>query len=266
MTARSVYYSSTYADNRGLGCPEGPPALQRDVSVLLWRILVALALKTAQGGNQLGPGHVRLDDLIDIAATGGHERISQLVAELGHLLGPQRIRVLGSVELTLIENVHRAFRPHHRDLGLNASTSNLCSEITLPTGRDHLGNDRTAVCCLSSLNLEKWDEWNSDKQFIEDVMRFLDNVLVELIELKALRSPYCLMSFRCAELPLELQESLHSVHTLIDSESAKKKEEEAARSPASPLTAERSPGPVVPRSSRAASSSFFLALSKSIRV
>ena len=70
--------------------------------MLLWRILVALALKTAQGGNQLGPGHVRLDDLIDIAAPGGHERISQLVAELGHLLGPQRIRVLGSVELTLI--------------------------------------------------------------------------------------------------------------------------------------------------------------------
>jgi WD40 repeat protein len=59
--------------------------------------------------------------------------------------------------------------------------------------------------------------------------RFLDDVLVELIELKALRSPYCLLSFRCAELPLELQESLHSVHTLIDSESAKKKEEEAAR-------------------------------------
>ena len=66
---------------------------------------------------------------------------------------------------------------HHRDLGLKVSTSNLCSEITLPTGSDHLGADRTAVCCLSSLNLETWDEWNGDKQFIEDVMRFLDNVL-----------------------------------------------------------------------------------------
>ena len=43
--------------------------------------------------------------------------------------------------------------------------------------RDHLGDDRTAVCCLSSLNLETWDEWNGDKLFIEDVMRFLDNVL-----------------------------------------------------------------------------------------
>src|SRR3546814_508899 len=68
----------------------------------------------------------------------------------------------------------------HRELGLKGSTSNLCSEITLPTGRDHLGNDRTAVCCLSSLNLETWDQWNGDKQFIEDVMRFLDNVLQDL--------------------------------------------------------------------------------------
>jgi len=52
----------------------------------------------------------------------------------------------------------------------------------LPTGRDHLGNDRTAVCCLSSLNLETWDEWKEDRQFIEDVMRFLDNVLQDYID------------------------------------------------------------------------------------
>jgi ribonucleoside-diphosphate reductase alpha chain len=71
---------------------------------------------------------------------------------------------------------------HHRDLGLKVSTSNLCSEITLPTGRDHLGNDRTAVCCLSSLNLETWDEWKGEKGFIEDVMRFLDNVLQDFID------------------------------------------------------------------------------------
>ena len=71
---------------------------------------------------------------------------------------------------------------HHRDLGLKVSTSNLCSEITLPTGRDHLGEDRTAVCCLSSLNLETWDEWSADKDFIEDVMRFLDNVLQDYID------------------------------------------------------------------------------------
>src|SRR3546814_16737839 len=66
--------------------------------------------------------------------------------------------------------------------GLKVSTSNLCSEITLPTVVDHLGNDRTAVCCLSSLNLEVWEDWEGDKRFIEDVMRFLDNVLQDYID------------------------------------------------------------------------------------
>src|SRR3546814_4542547 len=60
--------------------------------------------------------------------------------------------------------------------------SNLCSEITLPTGKDHHGEERTAVCCLSSLNLEKYFEWQDDATFIEDVMRFLDNVLQDFID------------------------------------------------------------------------------------
>jgi ribonucleoside-diphosphate reductase alpha chain len=88
----------------------------------------------------------------------------------------------GEPYIIFSDTVNRAMPKHHRDLGLKVSTSNLCSEITLPTGRDHLGNDRTAVCCLSSLNLETWDEWNGDKRFIEDVMRFLDNVLQEYID------------------------------------------------------------------------------------
>ncbi len=80
------------------------------------------------------------------------------------------------------DTVNKAMPRHHRELGFKVTTSNLCSEITLPTGRDHLGNDRTAVCCLSSLNLETWDDWNGDKRFIEDVMRFLDNVLSDYID------------------------------------------------------------------------------------
>ena len=59
--------------------------------------------------------------------------------------------------------------------------SNLCSEITLPTGADYRGKDRTAVCCLSSLNLEYFTEWKDNKLFIEDIMRFLDNVLDDFI-------------------------------------------------------------------------------------
>ncbi|WP_430739044.1 ribonucleoside-diphosphate reductase subunit alpha [Sphingomonas paeninsulae] len=88
----------------------------------------------------------------------------------------------GEPYIVFADTVNRAMPRHHRELGLKVSTSNLCSEITLPTGRDHLGNDRTAVCCLSSLNLETWDEWKDDRVFIEDVMRFLDNVLTDYID------------------------------------------------------------------------------------
>ena len=88
----------------------------------------------------------------------------------------------GEPYLVFSDTVNRMMPKHHRDLGLKVYTSNLCSEITLPTGRDHLGNDRTAVCCLSSLNLETWEQWNGDKLFIEDVLRFLDNVLQDYID------------------------------------------------------------------------------------
>ena len=88
----------------------------------------------------------------------------------------------GEPYLVFSDTVNRMMPKHHRDLGLKVYTSNLCSEITLPTGKDHLGNDRTAVCCLSSLNLETWEQWNGDKLFIEDVLRFLDNVLQDYID------------------------------------------------------------------------------------
>ena len=63
-----------------------------------------------------------------------------------------------------------------KELGLKVHQSNLCSEITLPTDKD-----RTAVCCLSSVNLEEYDEWKHDDQFIPDLIRMLDNVLENFI-------------------------------------------------------------------------------------
>jgi ribonucleoside-diphosphate reductase alpha chain len=78
--------------------------------------------------------------------------------------------------------VNNAIPEHQKQLGLKVKTSNLCSEITLPTGKDHLGKDRTAICCLSSLNLEYYDKWSKDENIIEDVMRFLDNVLDDFIK------------------------------------------------------------------------------------
>ncbi|MGJ8537539.1 MAG: ribonucleoside-diphosphate reductase subunit alpha [Parasphingopyxis sp.] len=88
----------------------------------------------------------------------------------------------GEPYIVFNDTVNRMMPKHQRDVGLKVSTSNLCSEITLPTGVDQHGKDRTAVCCLSSLNLEKWDEWSEDPMFIEDVMRMLDNVLQDYID------------------------------------------------------------------------------------
>jgi ribonucleoside-diphosphate reductase alpha chain len=88
----------------------------------------------------------------------------------------------GEPYILFIDAVNRSIPEHHKKLGLKVKTSNLCSEITLPTGIDHLGKDRTAVCCLSSLNLEYYEEWKDNPQIIEDVMRFLDNVLQDFIE------------------------------------------------------------------------------------
>lgn len=78
--------------------------------------------------------------------------------------------------------VNNARPEYHKLAGLEVKTSNLCSEITLPTGRDQHGQQRTAVCCLSSLNFETWFEWKDHPTFIEDVMRFLDNVLQSFID------------------------------------------------------------------------------------
>ena len=88
----------------------------------------------------------------------------------------------GEPYLIFSDTVNRAMPQHQRELGLKVKQSNLCSEIMLHTGIDHKGNDRTAVCCLSSVNAESFLEWRNEPMFIEDVMRFLDNVLQDFIE------------------------------------------------------------------------------------
>src|SRR5262252_7462856 len=88
----------------------------------------------------------------------------------------------GEPYLIFADTVNRAMPQHQRELGLSVRQSNLCSEIVLHTGKDHLGAERTAVCCLSSVNAETFLEWRDDPNFIEDVMRFLDNVLQDFID------------------------------------------------------------------------------------
>ena len=88
----------------------------------------------------------------------------------------------GEPYLLFIDHVNRAVPEHQKLAGLSVKMSNLCSEITLPTGVDRFGSERTAVCCLSSLNLEQFEEWSGDQSFIADIMRFLDNVLQDFID------------------------------------------------------------------------------------
>ena len=87
----------------------------------------------------------------------------------------------GEPYIIYIDTVNRQIPQHHKLAGLKVKTSNLCSEITLPTGIDNDGKERTAVCCLSSLNLDTYDQWKDDGQFVEDIMRFLDNVMTDFI-------------------------------------------------------------------------------------
>ena len=84
----------------------------------------------------------------------------------------------GEPYIMFSDTVNKAVPEHHRAKGLTVNQSNLCSEITLPTNRE-----RTAVCCLGSLNLETWDEWESEKEFvIYTAVKALDNVLDNFIQ------------------------------------------------------------------------------------
>ena len=83
----------------------------------------------------------------------------------------------GEPYIVNIDNCNDALPQGQKDLGLEVKQSNLCSEITLPTN-----DERTAVCCLSSVNLEHFDEWSKDDKFIDDLVTMLDNVLEHFIE------------------------------------------------------------------------------------
>ena len=87
----------------------------------------------------------------------------------------------GEPYIIFSDTVNKQMPSHQKKLGLKVRQSNLCSEIMLHTGMDHNGRERTAVCCLSSLNAETFLEWQNEPQFMEDVFRFLDNVLEDFI-------------------------------------------------------------------------------------
>jgi len=113
-------------------------------------------------------------NLIDPASNEIRETVSaktlwQMILELRMHTGEPYIHY--------IDTSNNKLPQHLKDLGLKVHQSNLCSEIILPTNEQ-----RTAVCCLSSLNLETYDEWKDNKQFLKDVAEMLDNVLQYFID------------------------------------------------------------------------------------
>ena len=105
----------------------------------------------------------------------GEVRETYKARELWQRLLEIRYRT-GEPYLNFIDQATRGLPKEMRDKGLKLHGSNLCNEIHLPTSED-----RTAVCCLSSLNLETWEEWK-DTTIVEDLIRFLDNVLQYFID------------------------------------------------------------------------------------
>ena len=83
----------------------------------------------------------------------------------------------GEPYLHFIDTSNEHMPQFQKDLGLKIRQSNLCSEIILPTDKD-----RTAVCCLSSVNLEYYDDWKNDRFFLRDIAEMLDNVLQHFID------------------------------------------------------------------------------------
>ena len=83
----------------------------------------------------------------------------------------------GEPYIHYIDTSNRMLPQFLKDKGLKVHQSNLCSEIILPTNEQ-----RTAVCCLSSLNLEHYDEWKDHPTFLRDVAEMLDNVLQYFID------------------------------------------------------------------------------------
>ena len=83
----------------------------------------------------------------------------------------------GEPYIHFIDHSNNAMKPEQKELGLKIHQSNLCSEIILPTSEE-----RTAVCCLSSVNLEYYDSWSKNTMFLRDVAEMLDNVLAFFIE------------------------------------------------------------------------------------
>ena len=119
---------------------------------------------------------VKAGEMWELRCPHSNEKMDELPArELWERILETRFRT-GEPYINFIDKANRALPQPLKDKGLKIHGSNLCNEIHLPTSPD-----RTAVCCLSSLNLEHFDDWK-DSTIVEDLITFLDNVLQFFID------------------------------------------------------------------------------------
>lgn len=124
----------------------------------------------------------------------------------------------GEPYLIFSDNVNNQVPEFQRLLGYKVRQSNLCSEIMLHTGKDYNDAERTAVCCLSSVNAEKFLEWQTHPTFIEDVMRFLDNVLQDFINRAPSYSPRFAKAVYAASQERSVGLGLMGFHSFLQSQ------------------------------------------------
>lgn len=124
------------------------------------------------------------DDTWELRHPSTHEVVAKVSArDLWQRILEMRMHT-GEPYLVFIDTANRALPSWLKDKGLSIHGSNLCTEIFLPTS-----HDRTAVCCLSSLNLEYFDEWKNNQQFITDAMELLDTSCSTLSTTLPIKSP-----------------------------------------------------------------------------
>lgn len=122
-------------------------------------------------------------DAFDVAALHAEGLLVNVTPRPADPAAPRRVTVVADTHpLAHKADVFCASEPQRNRLTFNGYVTGNCSEIMLGTGRDIFGKERTAVCCLSSVNAEKWLEWKDHPTFIEDLMRMLDNCLQVFID------------------------------------------------------------------------------------
>ena len=137
---------------------------------------------------------------------------------LWQLLMETRLQT-GEPYLYFIDTASRAMPDAQKALGLRLRQSNLCSEITLATGMDFNERMRTAVCCLSSVNAETFDEWRFHPTFVEDLCRMLDNVLSSFISKVREKYPALEAAAYSAEQERSIGLGLMGFHSYLQSNS-----------------------------------------------